>query len=212
MDIMIEYPSMQNSSKAPRKQCIAFEKLDGSNVRVKWTSKNGFSLFGTRTQLIDENTPFWGNVVATFRNELEDDLQLVMEQFFKKEREVIVFGEYWGKNSFAGNHDANEKQKIVVFDILVGHKQRKFLKPQEFIKMMPKFIETPRVLYQGKLNDQFIKDVRDDKFDTFEGAICKGTESVGNARGNVWMCKIKTDKYIQKLKDRFDDNWQKYGE
>lgn len=28
---MIEYPSIQNSSKAPRKECVAFNKLDGSN-------------------------------------------------------------------------------------------------------------------------------------------------------------------------------------
>lgn len=39
---MVEYPSIQNSSKAPRKNCIAFEKLDGSNFRAKWTQKNGF--------------------------------------------------------------------------------------------------------------------------------------------------------------------------
>jgi hypothetical protein len=38
---MIEYPSMQNSSKAPRKECMVFEKLDGSNFRAKWTEKKG---------------------------------------------------------------------------------------------------------------------------------------------------------------------------
>lgn len=55
---MIEYPSIQNSSKAPRKNCVAFDKLDGSNFRAKWTAKRGFDTFGTRTQLIDETSEY----------------------------------------------------------------------------------------------------------------------------------------------------------
>lgn len=43
--VMIEYPEIINSSKAPRLACIAFDKLDGSNIRIKWTQKRGFDLF-----------------------------------------------------------------------------------------------------------------------------------------------------------------------
>ena len=41
-------------SKAPRKDCYAFDKLDGSNMRAKWTQKKKYHVFGKRKQLIDE--------------------------------------------------------------------------------------------------------------------------------------------------------------
>jgi len=210
---MIEYPSIQNSSKAPRKPCIAFEKLDGSNFRAKWTQKNGFCLFGTRTQLIDETTPFFGKMVTVFNKDINEPLNRYLKKEYRNEREIVIFGEFFGPNSFAGRHE-DEDQKIIIFDILVGHKpnNRKFIKPQEFVKKLGDIVEIPRVVYQGNLNESFIEDVRNDKFNTFEGVICKGTESVGNAMGGVWMCKIKTKKYFDKLKEQFQDDWEKYGE
>ena len=209
---MIEYPSIQNSSKAPRKPCIAFEKLDGSNFRAKWTKKKGFHVFGTRTQLIDETTPFWSDMVNVFRNTLEEELVRLFEKEFKNDKEIIVFGEYLGENSFAGIHASEDKKKIIPFDVLVVNNQRKFLKPQDFIKTIGKRFETPRVIYHGNLNEEFIENVRKNKFDLFEGVICKGTSSVGNSFGGIWQCKIKTNDYLQKLKDRFQENWTKYGE
>lgn len=202
---------MQNSSKAPRKECIAFDKLDGSNFRTKWTNKKGFSLFGTRTQLIDETSEYWGDMVKVFKRTIEEPLHECLKSNFTNEREIIVFGEYFGLNSFAGRHEDEEK-KIVTFDILVGHKLRKFVNPKDFIKLTENVVEIPRVVYRGNLNEEFIKNVREDKFDTFEGVICKGTQSAGNASGGIWMCKIKTQRYLDSLKEKFKDEWQKYAE
>lgn len=33
-----------------------FDKLDGSNIRAEWNPKKGFYKFGSRKQLIDEDT------------------------------------------------------------------------------------------------------------------------------------------------------------
>ncbi len=208
---MIEYPSIQNSSKAPRKECIAFEKSDGSNFRCKWTTKQGFCLFGTRTQLINETSEFWGDMVRVFKRDLESPLDKILIKEFSKEREIIVFGEYLGKNSFAGRH-FDEPKRIVLFDVLVGHKARKFVKPRDFIKLFSNAVETPRIVYEGNLNDDLIRRVRADEFNTFEGVICKGTQPVGNAMGGIWMAKIKTQRYLDSLKSRFGDEWVKYGE
>ncbi len=210
---MIEYPSIQNSSKAPRQECIAFDKLDGSNFRAKWTQKRGFDVFGTRTQLIDETSEFWSDMVVQFKNTVQKPLDTLFrkDKEFQNVREIIVFGEYFGENSFAGRHE-EEPRKIVVFDIMVGHKLRKFLKPREFIKKTKDVVETPRVVYEGNMNDDLIRRVRADEFNTFEGVICKGTQSVGNASGGIWMCKIKTQKYLDSLKNRFGDEWTKYAE
>ena len=208
---MIEYPSIQNNSKAPRKECIAFEKLDGSNFRAKWTQKKGFDSFGTRTQMIDETTEYWGDMVRLFKSSLSDKLHEFIKSEFRNDREVIVFGEFFGENSFAGRH-VDEPHKIVVFDILVGHKNRKFVKPRDFIKLLKDKIEIPKVVYEGNLNEELIYKVRRNDYNLFEGVICKGTQSVGTAMGGIWMCKIKTQAYLDSLKEKFKDTWMEYAE
>lgn len=208
---MIEYPSIINSSKAPRQPCIAFDKLDGSNFRAKYTPKKGFDLFGTRTQLIDESTPFWKEMVEVFKRDLEESLIKIFKgKDYRDFREIVVFGEFLGENSFAGNHEA-EPHKIVMFDVMVGHKLRKFVNPKQFVKDFG-HLEIPRIVYEGNLNDEFISDVRANKFDTKEGVICKGSQARGDFAGGIWMCKIKTQAYLDKLKEVFQADWQKFGE
>lgn len=213
LDKMIEYPSIINSSRAPRRECIAFDKLDGSNFRSKYTQKRGFDCYGTRTQLIDHTTPFWNQMVAIFEKDFKEPLEKLFRDSkdFRDFREIIVFGEFFGENSFAGFHQ-EEPHRIVIFDVLVGHKQRKFLKPQEFVKTISPIIEAPRVIYRGNLNDEFIERVRSNEFGLKEGVICKGTETSGAFVGGCWMCKIKTREFIDKIKNRFGPDWEKYSE
>jgi hypothetical protein len=210
---MIEYPSIINSSKAPRESCIAFDKLDGNNLRFKWTRKRGFDCFGTRTQLIDINTPIYGVGVKYFLLNQAP----ILDKFFKKNllgyREIIVFGELYGPNSFAGMHDPKDELKVTVFDILVGHKNRFFIPPNELVRTFSNLIELPRVIYTGNLNDSFIQDVKNNTFGLNEGVIVKGTKKNGAYRGNMWQCKIKTTAYLKKVYDRFgNEGLLKYGE
>jgi hypothetical protein len=212
---MIEYPSIINSSKAPRDKMVAFDKLDGSNFRAKYTSKKGFETFGTRTQLIDETTPFWGNAVNLFINTIEQPLldKFTKDKEFRHEREIIVFGEYLGPNSFAGRHQDDDPMEIVVFDIMVGHKNRKFLSPHTFVKEFKTIVKIPTIVFEGNLSDDFINRVRENEFNLNEGVICKGLVSNGAYRGNVWMCKIKTNRYFEMLKEKFgEDEYKLYWE
>jgi len=210
---MIEYPSIINSSKAPRELCIAFDKLDGSNIRIKFTPKLGFNLFGSRTQLIDSNHPFLGKVIDIFKTECEDRIYQVIKNNWTNEREIIIFGEFYGPNSFAGLHQPDDPHTFTMFDLMIGHKNRKFLLPQEFIKLFSGVVEIPRVIYEGNLNDQFIVDVKSGKYDVIEGVVCKGKQRRGDYRGGVWSCKIKTQKYLGLLKQKFgDEGLKRYGE
>lgn len=210
---MIEYPSIINSAKAPRKKGVAFDKLDGSNFRAKYTQKRGFDVYGTRTQLIDETTPFWAEMVTLFKEHQQEPLTKLFKssKTFRDFREIIVFGEFLGENSFAGRHE-DEPHKIVTFDVMVGHKVRKFLKPKEFIDEIADVVETPKVVYTGNLNDEFIQDVRDGKYNVKEGVIFKCDEPSGAFCGGVATCKIKTLAYIARLKEVFGADWTKYGE
>jgi hypothetical protein len=210
---MIEFPSIPNSSKAPRKHCVAFDKLDGSNFRAKYTQKQGFNLFGTRTQLIDKTTEFWGEMVTCF----QDKYSTILTKYFKSEksyrdqREIIVFGEFLGQNSFAGRHE-NEKHDLIFFDILVGHKNRKFVPPLDFVKEYQELIPISNIIYVGNLNETFIQDIRNNKYNLKEGVICKGTEKSGAYVGGIWNCKIKTFQYLEKIKELHKEDWQKYWE
>lgn len=209
---MIEYPTIRHYSKCPQEHCVAFDKLDGSNIRIKWTSKNGFCLFGSRTQLLDEGHPFLGSVVPYFKTNLEDILWDVIQEHFCKEYELIFFGEYFGAKSFAGWHDKEDPKKLVLFDILIGKKNRKFLLPQDFIDILSGKVEIPRIIRVGDLDDQFVEDVKEGRFfGVDEGVVCKGTKRNGAYRGHVWMCKIKTNAYREKLKAKYgQEEYEKY--
>ena len=86
--------------------------------------------------------------------------------------------------------------------------------PQEFVKICNKLlIGIPRVMYEGNLTDQFIQDVRAGKYDVTEGVVCKGAQKTGAHRGGVWMAKIKTQAYLDKLFNRFgEEGLKKFGE
>lgn len=210
---MTEYPSILPSSRAPRKPCIVFEKLDGNNIRVKYTAKRGFHLFGSRTQLFDERTPDLGRVIGLFNDRYRDVLERRLKREFPNEREVVAFGEFFGPQSFAGIHQPGDQMRFVLFDILIGHKQPRFLLPQEFIKFCGDNIEIPRVLYRGQMGEALISDVRAGRYGVGEGVIAKGTERTDYAFGGVWMAKIKTQAYLDRLFALYGkDGMDRFGE
>jgi hypothetical protein len=43
---------------------------------------------------------------------------------------------------------------------------------------------------------QLVEDVKNGRYNVFEGVVAKG----GNSPKNMWMIKIKTKKYLKKLK------------
>ena len=65
-----------------------------------------------------------------------------------------------------------------------------------------------RVVYKGKLTGKFIDDVRQGKYSVEEGVVCKGASKAGK----LWMFKIKTYSYMEKLKQAFQDDWESYWE
>lgn len=206
---MIEYCSINNSQKSPRKECIAFDKIDGSNCRFKYTQQ-GFKEIGTRTQLIDSATPFWSEIVSIFNEKYRDNLESFFRNSpYKNFKQIILFGEFVGENSFAGRHE-KESHDIVFFDALCGHKNHKLVLPQNFVEDF-NFLPIPKIIYKGELNERFIEEIRHNA-ELKEGVICKGVERRGDYFGGVWTAKIKTNKYLQSLKDRLGENWKKYWE
>lgn len=206
---MIEYPSIKNTGKFKRIPVMVFDKLDGSNFRAKWTRKGGFKLFGTRTQLVDHNTPYWCDVISLFHETLSDKLNNYFSKL--KTDKLIVFGEFYGPNSFAGRH-VEEPHKIVPFDVY-DEKIKSFMAPDRFYNELGALVSIPKVLETNtELNSELIENVRCGYYDVFEGVICKGLNRDGSFSGGVPMYKIKTTEYHNKLKDTFKHEWERYAE
>lgn len=104
---MITYPSI--SKQIISVPIYALDKLDGSNIRVERTPKSGFSKFGSRTRLLDPDEKPLGEAVGSFVRDMAEDLELVLRTYLKTER-ATLFLEFYGPNSFAGNHQESDER------------------------------------------------------------------------------------------------------
>jgi hypothetical protein len=218
MKVPLVYPKIPDTKDCPLKQCIVFEKLDGTNLHWRWNERNGFYAFGTRRDEFDLNDlgekefkeahPGLEDVVSAFVNDdMSKELDKFLRTWYDQEEEVIIFTEYYGRQSFAGQHQKNDKVEHYLIDV---QDNGGILSPQGFLNMYQKKFEwcMPRVLYKGKYSGELVEKIRKGKFRFVdEGAVIKGV-----SKGKVYMAKVKTDLYLEKLKAQFKDNWQDYWE
>jgi hypothetical protein len=195
---MKEYPSIPR--QAQNLPVFAFDKLDGSNIRAEWNRKTGFSKFGSRTQLIDKTHQFLGEAPDLVMQRYGKAL----EEIFKRERfeRVTCFFEFYGPNSFAGTHQA-EPHEVVLIDVDIFKKG--IMKPGDFLKMFG-HLPLPRLVYRGNSNQEFTEAIRQSKMDgvTEEGVVCKSNET--DKYGHPIMFKVKSDRWLQRLKTYCGDN------
>jgi hypothetical protein len=189
---MKSYPSITTKFPSKGNKIIAFDKLDGSNIRVEWSKKRGFYKFGTRNRLLDESDPVFGESKQLIIDKYEEDLvKIFREQRWEK---ALGFFEFGGENSFAGTHQ-DEEHDVILFDVHVFKKG--MVEPKTFRKLFEDIVETPKVLYQGNLTSDFVDDVKDGSLTdmTFEGVVCKWEH-----RDQAEMCKVKSRQWLDKLK------------
>lgn len=194
---MEQYPSIGKIiSKQP---IIAFDKLDGSNLRAEWTAKNGFSKFGSRKRLLSPEEEPLGEGIGLFLEKYGDTL----DKRFRKLRytKATAFVEFFGEHSFAGFHE-EEPHHVVLFDVHVYKKG--ILPPQEFLKHFEDHCEVPAVLHEGNPTEDFITSVKEGTLEgmTFEGVVCKGVDK----RGRLVTFKVKNRAWLEKLKNRFSED------
>jgi len=201
---MKEYPSIEGPSKAPRDQCIAFFKYDGSNLRFEWQRKKGWCKFGTRH---DESHEVFGEAIKLFNETIAIKIDPILRKEYRDAQIITVYCEFFGKQSFAGQHVIGDPKQLVLIDVEIYKKG--FISPREFVKNFGNLDISAKVVYEGNLNDQFINDVRENRLSTLleEGVVCKG-----GSGHKIWRSKIKTKEYLEKLKKVFGGEWEKYGE
>lgn len=208
---MILYPSIPGSKDAPLgKQCFAFYKYDGNNLRFTYTKKKGWHKFGSRTTMFDETSPEFGAAIPLFMDTLASPIENVL---YKKYRHmnidnVTVFAEYYGEKSIAGIHAKDDPKMLRLFDVAINDE---FIVPKMFVKHFGDLEWAAEVVYQGNINKSFIADVQEGRLEfdraIFEGVVCKGDD-----QGDIWRCKIKTNAYKEVLQQLYQGNWERFWE
>src|SRR5579864_3118200 len=126
MKIKLAYPKIPDTLHCPLKQCVAFEKYDGTNMH--WDFKgHQFVSFGTRR----DSFPFTEEGFKSFANAhpgLEGAPKVldpnVADFLFEYHSGMTatLFTEYVGPNSFAGQHKPRDPMRHVIIDVMKGEK------------------------------------------------------------------------------------------
>ncbi len=208
---------MPGSRNAPNGKCWAFEKYDGTNLHFEWERDFGWHSFGARRDAFNLteqgiadfeaahlNLP---GAAALFFETLAEGVEIIFTQnpAYQQFTAYKVFAEYLGEGSFAGLHHEAKPKQLVLFDVWADGYG--FIGPEAFVRDFGQ-LPSARVVYKGKLTGQFSDDVRRGKYNVAEGVVCKG----GNGGADVWMVKIKTDAYREKLKAAFANDWENFWE
>jgi len=186
---------------------IVFDKLDGSNIRVEFSRKHGFYKFGRRNGLLDDSNPILRNEAPGLILDLYgDDLARVFHK--KRWDRIISFFEFYGPNSFAGNHEA-ELHTVTLID--VNPHKRGILEPRDFLKLFDNLpAGIPRVLHEGNFTEGLKKEIQEGRLEgmTFEGVVAKGKNI---SPGRPLMFKWKNFAWMRKLKAYCGDNMELYN-
>ena len=198
---MKSYPKIQYFNQGLFGEDIyAFDKLDGSNIRAEWNPKRGWYKFGTRNTMIDERDLQFGEAITLFLNKYGDSLPKVFRtnKSYKRIESFVVFAEYVGEQSFAGRHNASDPKDIILFD--VNQYKHGFVTPKNFVEDFG-HLNIPDVIYKGPYTMDFVQTIRDNQYNLKEGVIVKGVLKTKNQKDEVWMVKVKTKGWLQKVKE-----------
>ena len=146
--------------------------------------------------MLGTDQPFLTESIDLIKQKYETDLAAI----FKDQRylSTLVFFEFFGKSSFAGHH-IEEPHDILLIDVSVFKKG--ILPPGEYMDLFG-HLSIASLLYTGNANHPFADSVKNSTLEgmTEEGVVCKAKNPRANFPSTI-MFKIKTDKWLQKLKD-----------
>ena len=214
---MLHYPKIPGSRNAPGGRCLAFDKVDGTNLHWDWDRDFGWHAFGTRRDSFNLTAegidqfhaahPGLEQAPAAFLRQLAEGLDRTLRDNhrYARAQAVQVFTEYAGPNSFAGAHAPGDAMEVVLFDVVAD--DIGVVGPWSFVADFG-HLRTPRIVYEGKLTGAFLEAVREGKYEVHEGVVCKG----GTGGVDVWRIKVKTYAYLERLKAHFGERWGDYWE
>lgn len=186
---------------------IAFDKLDGSNLRFEFSHKRGFYKFGSRNVMIDESNEQFGFAINLFKEKYENGLsEIFKSKAYRNVLSFTCFAELVGNKSAFGQHEfGNDNFNITLFDI--AQYKKGFIQPKQFIKDF-EHLGIPKIIYEGNLNKEFVQDIKNNEFNLSEGVICKGIVKTKKGVDNIYSCKIKTNDWFERLRARLPNQFE----
>jgi hypothetical protein len=196
---MKQYDTIPYFGKHWDEPTIAFDKLDGSNLRFEFSRKRGFYKFGTRKNMIDKNTEGFGIAIDLFLTKYGDALtQVFNSKNYRNVLSFVCYAEFVGEKSAFGQHEfGKDNFDIVLFDVDQYKKGK--VPPRRFID---DFGHTgiPKVIYEGPMEWDFVKAVQNNEFNLKEGVICKTVVNGREVNPILYYSKIKTNDWLERLK------------
>ena len=220
---MKEYDSIENikyDRSLVGEEVWIFNKLDGQNLRVKYSPKQKeFVGFGSRHMIVDENSEVLGDAVAYFKN---SDIPNVMKKLIKENsgkggifngvEEITFFFEWYGDNSFAGFHVHDDNMHLALIDAFT--KKRGYIEPKPYYEIFCNRddLETPELIYKGKLTEDVIKSIQENDW-TQEGCKYPNVKEGGVIRRSTMLkgqrlpkAKVKTIWWITELHKNYTED------
>ena len=178
---------------------IAFDKLDGSNIRMEYSHKRGFYKFGTRNMMIDEKSEPFGFAINLFLEKYNEGLcRLFKTKEYRNILSFVCFAELVGTKSAFGQHEfGNDIFDTTLID--VSQYKKGMVKPRQFADDFGT-LEIPRIVYEGNLNKEFVQRVKINEFGLSEGVVAKGIIQTKKGNDNIYSCKIKTNDWFERLR------------
>jgi hypothetical protein len=214
---VLHYPKIPSTEGCPGGRCIAFEKIDGTNLHWSWDRDFGWHAFGTRRDEfnltlagIDDFRrahPGLDDCADLFESLLAEELDRIFrEQPDQADHPAFkVFTEYAGPRSFAGQHHPDDNKTLVLFDVLA--EDYGLIGPEKFVEDFG-HLPIPRVIFRGRFSGRLTEAVRRGDYRLAEGVVVKG----GSGGDDLWMAKIKTNDYRERLQRMFEERWLDYWE
>lgn len=198
---MKQYPSIDG--KIVNHPIIAFDKLDGNNIRCEFNKKHGLHKFGSRKALLSDDYPLLKRSEGMILEKYGEDLPRI----FSKEQlpEVTCYFEFHGEKSFAGRHDPEDPTlTVTLLDIDIYKKG--LVTAQRFLKLFEGKVDIPRVVYVGNPTQDFIESVKNGTlpFVTFEGVVCRGAPLKKGYQPHAF--KVKSLAWIQKVREVYGND------
>ncbi|MFK7766948.1 MAG: hypothetical protein AB8B55_06975 [Mariniblastus sp.] len=174
-----------------------FAKLDGSNLRFEWDTKRGWYRFGSRRRLVDESHSEFGIASEMFQSKLAGSFERMAVE--KGWPGMVVYCEFWGEKSFAGEHMVDDDKFLTPIDVAVQKKG--LLSADEFVR---NFEDQFDLHYLGvKVWDEaFVEAVKNSTLPkmAFEGVI--GKNGTGHQRLAI---KLKSEAWIDKVMSKYGE-------
>jgi len=200
----------------------ALNKIDGQNFCAKYYPKQkDFTMYGSKTQNVDESSEQFGDAVKYFKNNMANTIKDIIitnskkGDIFNGVEEITIFCEWYGENSFSGIHQKDDILKLCLIDVFL--KKKGYIEPKIFYKIFEGYsnIEIPELIYKGKLTKDFINSIINNDWsnpncqypNVKEGVVCKRSTLMKGQK--LPKVKIKTNWWLNKLKNVYPDTWEK---